>query len=236
MRQLKFAAAVVVALLIGTSLVAQKRSGPDGAFQSAMDYVISGQWVFTRSSNPVCLEGATNNTYETCLNASDPTADRVLTLPDATGTLSAMGVTNVTGSSVTVTAAYAGRTITLNRAAGIAVTLPAATGTGNIYRFVVGTTFTGDATIKVASATDYMIGVGTLYADAGDTVLGFATANTGTVGTESDTVDLFDTGNVTGGIKGAYVELTDIGTAQWAVRYVSDAAGTEATPFKVTVS
>ena len=143
---------------------------------------------------------------------------------------------NATAATLTVDpTSHAGRVITLNRAAGIAVTLPAATGTGNVYTFVVGTTFTSDATIKVASASDYMIGTALLFQDGGDTTVGFATANTGTVATESDTVDLFDTSNTTGGIKGARVELTDIASAVWHVHYVSDAAGTEATPFKVTV-
>lgn len=146
------------------------------------------------------------------------------------------GVVNCTAATLTVTEAlHAGRTITLNLAAGIVVTLPAATGTGNKYRFVVGTTFTGAASIKVASGTDYMIGVATLFQDAGDTVVGFATANTGTVATESDTITLFSAGNTTGGFKGAYVEVEDIASAVFAVKYVSDAAGTEATPFSAAV-
>lgn len=143
---------------------------------------------------------------------------------------------NETSATLAITQAlHAGRTVTLNRAGGVAVTLPAATGTGDKYTFVVGTTFTADAGIAVASATDYMIGTAILFADGGDTCVGFATANTGTVATESDRVDLFDTANTTGGIKGARVELTDIATAIWHVHYVSDAASTEATPFKVAV-
>lgn len=143
---------------------------------------------------------------------------------------------SVTSSTLTVTrAAHAGRTIILNRAAGIAVTLPAATGTGDKYKFVVGTTFTGASTIKVANATDYMIGTAVLFQDGGDTVVGFATANTGTVATESDTIDLLGTSNSTGGIKGEIIEIEDIASAQFAVRIVSDAGGTEATPFSAGV-
>lgn len=142
----------------------------------------------------------------------------------------------VTASTLTVTAAlHAGRTIYLNRAGGIVTTLPAATGSGNKYRFIVGATFTGTATIAVPNATDYMIGVATLFQDAGDTVVGFATANTGTVATESDTITLFVASNTTGGIKGAVVELEDVANAVWHVHYVSDAGGTEATPFSAAV-
>lgn len=143
---------------------------------------------------------------------------------------------NVTGSSVSLTqAAHANRVTKLNRAAGIAVTLPAATGTGDKYTIIVGTTFTGAATVKVASNTDYMIGVALLNADGGATTVGFATANTGTVSTEDDTIDMFGTSNSTGGFKGEVIELIDIETAIWSVRVWSEAGGTEATPFSATV-
>ena len=43
-------------------------------------------------SNPVItFEGATANAYETVVNVTDPTADRTITLPDATGTVSLQG-------------------------------------------------------------------------------------------------------------------------------------------------
>lgn len=137
-------------------------------------------------------------------------------------------ITNVTAATLAVTEAdHEGQTITLNRAGGIAVTLPAATGGGAKYRFVVGTTFTGAATIKVANANDVMTGTATLLADGGDTVVAFAT------GATADTVTL--DGTTTGGIKGASVELEDIAANLWHVRYISDASGTEATPFSATV-
>lgn len=130
---------------------------------------------------------------------------------------------------------HAGRPIYLNRAAGIVATLPAATGSGDVYRLIVGATTTGTTTVKVPNATDYMIGTATLYQDGGDTVVGFATANSGTVATESDTITLYVASNTTGGIKGAQIILTDIASAVWHVDYISDAGGTEATPFSATV-
>lgn len=139
-------------------------------------------------------------------------------------------IVDVTGSSLAVTAAaHDGKVVTLNRAAGIAVTLPAATGSGARYFFVVGTTFTGAATIKV-TGNDIMKGTAILLADGGDTVVAFATAAT------SDDTITFAADNSTGGIAGAYVELIDIATDTWFVSIVSDAAGTEATPFSATVS
>jgi hypothetical protein len=135
---------------------------------------------------------------------------------------------NVTSATVSVTPdSYAYRVITLNRAGGIAVTLPAATGSGDTYEFVVATTFTGSATIKVANANDTMTGTAILFADGGDTTVGFAT------GATADTVTM--DGSTTGGLKGANVVLKDIAANLWYVEYVSDASGTEATPFSATV-
>lgn len=140
-------------------------------------------------------------------------------------------------ATLAVTAAlHAGRTVTLARAAGIAVTLPAATGTGNKYRFVIQVTFTGAATLKVANATDYFIGVAQMGIDGGTLVPHqYPTANTGTVATESDTVDMFGTANSTGGFKGQTIEVEDIATAIFAIRVTGDAGGTEATPFSAGV-
>ncbi len=139
----------------------------------------------------------------------------------------------VTVTSATVTLdpqIHAGRLTILNRAAGIAVTLPAATGTGNTYPLHVLATFTGASTIKVASASDEMQGTAILFADGGATVVAFNTAD------NDDTIDLLGTGNSTGGIFGARYELQDIASGFWRVSIVSDAGGTEATPFSATVS
>lgn len=138
-------------------------------------------------------------------------------------------IVDVTGSSLAVTqAAHDGKVITLNRAAGIAVTLPAATGSGMKLKFVVGTTFTGAATIKV-TGDDIMKGTAILFADGGDTVVAFATA------ADSDTITLA-ADSTTGGIAGAHIDLIDIAADTWFVSMVSDAAGSEATPFSATVS
>lgn len=145
-------------------------------------------------------------------------------MSDATGS-----VTNATASTLTATqAAHAGRVVTLNRAAGIAVTLPAATGTGAKYMFFVGTTVTSNTTtIKVADATDIMAGLALMAADGGDTLNAYETA------ADTDTIT-FD-GSTTGGIKGDMVELVDVATNLWWVRITGSATGAEATPFSATV-
>lgn len=137
-------------------------------------------------------------------------------------------ITNVTAATFTATVAdHDNQIITLNRAGGIAVTLPAATGTGARFRFIVGTTFTSAGTIKVANSTDVMTGNAIVLQDGGDTMVGFETA------ASSDTVTL--NGTTTGGITGAEVEIIDLAAGQFYVRVLTSATGTEATPFSATV-
>ena len=58
-----------------------------------------------QGSNPVItFEGATSNAHQTLLHITDPTADRTITLPDATGTVAltsdiTTSVTAVTGTA-----------------------------------------------------------------------------------------------------------------------------------------
>ena len=137
-------------------------------------------------------------------------------------------VVNATASTLAITeAAHDGKVVTLNRAAGIAVTLPAATGSGAKFTFIVGTTFTSPATIKV-TGNDVMTGNAIICNDSDATVSGFET------GADSDTIT-FD-GSTTGGLKGDKVELIDIATDLYYVNIIGSATGSEATPFSATVT
>lgn len=140
---------------------------------------------------------------------------------------------NVTSASVALNSRdHAGRTVTLNRAAGIAVTLPPATGSGDKYRLYVGTTFTSNGTVKVANSSDVMVGHAILAQDSADTVVHFGTAAVA----GADTITFYTAANnTTGGIAGATVDLEDVADNTWAVLYISEAGGTEATPFSATV-
>ncbi len=138
------------------------------------------------------------------------------------------GVTSITSATATITdEGYLGRPIVLDRAGGITCTLPAATGSGNRYTFLVATTFTGSGIIQVANSSDVMAGLAIVAQDAGDTVVVFETA------ASSDTVTL--NGTTTGGLAGARVDLIDMKTNQWHVRVETAATGTEATPFSAAV-
>lgn len=192
--------------------------------------LVASQTLTNKTLTAPVLSGSVTGTYTL---AGTPTlTSPTLTTPTLTNpTISGQTPVNVTGATVTLGATHVGRMTTLNRAAGIAVTLPAATGTGDSYVLHVGTTFTGASTVKVNATpgTDVMQGTAVLFADGGDTVVGFAT------GATADTIDLLGTGNSTGGIVGATITMVDSASGIWSVRYVSDAAGTEATPFSATV-
>lgn len=136
---------------------------------------------------------------------------------------------SVTAATLTLTAPeYANHIIPLNLATGQAVTLPAATGTGNAYTLFIGTTITSNTTtIKVANSTDVMAGVALVANDTDASASLFETAST------SDTITF--NGSTTGGIKGCMVELVDVMSGVWFVRITGAATGSEATPFSATV-
>jgi len=78
----------------------------------------------------------------------------------ATAWQSNFGVVEFTGASLALTQdGHSGQTVVSNLAATQAITLPAATGSGNIYRIYVQTTKTGDLTITTDGSDDLVGGV-----------------------------------------------------------------------------
>lgn len=131
------------------------------------------------------------------------------------------GITEFTGSSLAITAAaHAGHVIVSNLAGAQAITLPAATGSGNRYRIYVQTTKTGNLTITTNGSDDY-VGALEVTTDASGTP--FLSDGTDTIITMN--------GSTTGGVKGSYVDLQDVATATWLVSGRLVSTGTEATPF-----
>ena len=150
-------------------------------------------------------------------------------LGDMNGSVLSTPPVSITGATLTCTKdVHAGRTTVISAVAGCAVTLPAATGTGSVYRFIIGSTITSNSTtIKVANATDVMTGRAFVVSDNTAAVLGFATA------AASDTITL--NGTTLGGLAGDHIEIIDAITGTFAVRVFTAATGTEATPFSATV-
>lgn len=137
------------------------------------------------------------------------------------------------GSATTLTVAdHEGKTILLDTLAGTTITLPAATGSGAKFRFVVSVVNTSNShVIEVADATDIMYGniIANSTGDTPDLAQPWPTA------ADSDTITL--NGTTTGGLAiGDWIEVEDIKANAWAVTGVVTASGTEATPFSAAVS
>ena len=157
------------------------------------------------------------------------------------------GTTDLSGSFIrdlvtltedtTITnAAHAGRVLLMGEVGGDAsatFTLPAATGTGAEFKFIVSVVNTSNYVIQVADATDTIDGSVVVTNDS--TAGGTASLISWPTVAASDTITL--NGTTTGGVNiGDYVLLTDIATNQYTVSGLLNASGTEATPFSAGVS
>jgi hypothetical protein len=139
------------------------------------------------------------------------------------------------GSAKSLTSANDKQTIELNALAGSIVTLPAATGSGVKYRFVVTVLPTSNShVVQVASASDFMVGSVEAVLASG-VIDGFSAANSGTVATNSDTITL--NRSTTGGVHlGEYFSLEDLAANTWLVsESLLTETSTGATPFSAAV-
>lgn len=160
------------------------------------------------------------------LNALYPSANLSL----QAGVLPVSTLAFAAGSALTVTAAlHAGRTIQMDTLTGSICTLPAATGTGNVYEFVTTVVPTSNSHIvKVANGTDVIQGALLVTDDAAGTGTLFSTVAT------SDTITLNRT--TTGGVRiGERIIIKDVKAGFFSVSGVVIATGAEATPFSATV-
>ena len=137
------------------------------------------------------------------------------------------GITTYTASQTLTQSANAGRVTVINAAAGLTITLPAATGTGDVYTiFAAATVTSNNYKIQVANAADVLLGGVSISTDvAGVTLLSAATTDTITM-----------SGSTTGGLLGSWVRLTDAASGQFMLEGFMKSSGTEATPFSAAVS
>ena len=142
-------------------------------------------------------------------------------------------IVTLTGDTTVSVAVHEGKICLLGEVGGdaaAAITLPAATGSGAVYKFIVSVVNTSGYTVQVTT-TDIMQGQ-IITASTGDTPdLGqpWVTA------ADSDTITL--DGTTTGGVSiGDWIECIDVLSAKWAVYGVTTTSGTEATPFSAAVS
>jgi hypothetical protein len=123
------------------------------------------------------------------------------------------GLVSITATDAITLAEHAGRTLVLNAAdadsTAVTLTLPAATGTGNVYHFIVGVvnTSTNGYKIQVADATDTIDG--SLIAIDDDGAGNAASVKHWPTVAATDTIQL--DGDTTGGaVIGDWICLTDI--------------------------
>ena len=145
-------------------------------------------------------------------------------------------VTSITDSTYTVTEAQSGTIFTLNAAAGIVVTLPAAKA-GLEYEFYVETALTSNAyTVNAASSSDTLTGTLRLIDIA---VLGSHIDNNDNVITTGVSIpaaadhQLVTNKTTTGGLAGSHWKYTCITDALWQVSgtNICSSGATLATPF-----
>jgi hypothetical protein len=128
--------------------------------------------------------------------------------------------TTATTLAVTVTE-HEGKLVTISSAAPLAVTLPAATGTGAIFRFLIRVAATGTA--HTIGSTSVMSGVSIIAQTDTAQVNGFLTTAT------DNTISL--NGSTKGGLVGDYIECIDVAANKYQVLVRGGATGTVVTPF-----
>lgn len=147
--------------------------------------------------------------------------------------LSAQAPVVITGTGAITQALHAGKTMTLAEVGGnalVTLTLPAATGTGNKYRFVVDVVNTSNYVFKAVAGADVFRGH-VIGNDGGAATTALIWAS----GATDDTLTL--NGTTQGGsARGDWVEFEDIATDHWAVRGVVTQSGNEVTPFSDSVA
>lgn len=136
------------------------------------------------------------------------------------------------GATLTLTvASHDGKCIKLDTLAGSVVTLPAATGSGARFRFVVTVLATSNShKIQVANASDTMQGIIFSRDDTSANAVGFDAD--ATAGADTITLNRSTTGSV---VKGEVIEVEDIATNVWQVTGLIANTGSPATPFSAAV-
>ena len=141
------------------------------------------------------------------------------------------GLVTILASDALTAAEHAGRTTVFGVLTGATLTLPAATGTGDIYKIGVALTVTSnDYIVQVANATDEFLG--TLLqtdVDTTDTLASYPCLD----GDGFDTITM--NGTTKGGLLGDSIVLTDIATGMWQISGHINGNGTVATPFSAGV-
>lgn len=163
-------------------------------------------------ADPTDLKGVTATAAE--LNAAADVSTRL--------------VAQAAGNFALTAATHANR-ITLVNDADVTITLPAASGSGNVYKVVIVTTAWTGGTIQAASASDSFLGGIWGVDDDADAAYAWKAE------TNDDTIT--GNGTSTGGKVGDWYKFTDVATGLFLVEgFITQSGGSEATPFSAAVS
>lgn len=161
------------------------------------------------AGNTIALEGATGDANETRIIVTEPTADRTITLQNASGTLlSGVEMSEVVTATNVITAAETGTTFYVSAAAGFLSTLPAPAA-GLNYKFVV---------ITAPTSNGYTIAT----TSSANIIYGMVEERAGTAGVACATEDLL-TLVANQSIIGDWLEIRSDGTS-WFVHGMTDVA------------
>lgn len=140
---------------------------------------------------------------------------------------------SLTATTALTAAAHANRPLLMGASgAPLTFTLPAATGSGNRFLFIVSVVNTSNYLVKASAGTMLFTGqiIGQSATDSATDA-----ARTWVAGASDDSLLL--NGTTRGGVsKGDFVEFIDCSTTQWFVRGFITQSGSEATPFENTVA
>lgn len=147
--------------------------------------------------------------------------------PVTASSITGLTPTTDTAATAAITAAQSGTTIVLSKAAGVTATLPAATGSGNTYTFVIGTTATSAAyKILAASTSDLLFGFVT-----GENA-GTAKCFAGALASTYNSLQMpFAGTQPSGGFQGDWFTFRDVAANNWHVSGCYQAGTTPTTPF-----
>lgn len=243
-----FAMGVVALFLLAPTIRSQSVSS-GGVFQPIQDIVYGGTATYVGQLSPIIIAGTADDTFETTLTFAQPTASHVISVFAATDTLVGRATTdtftnktltaptitnpNVTtelmtasGATETLTSADCGQTVFMDDAAGSQITLPAATGSGCWFRFIV--------TVAITSSTNDIIVVGNDEFIGGVTIVTEVVGQTDTfsvaITADNDTIQM--DGNTEGGELGSMLFVQDAAADDWFVNgQLIGIGSTPTTPF-----
>jgi hypothetical protein len=138
-------------------------------------------------------------------------------------------VLHTSGTTISLTQAdHANRMFIVDGAAELVITLPSATGTGDVYTIILNNDMTSTSNIVTSAASQKIIGAVYLVDSASS---GNPTTFPSTGGAANQ-IDLHDgTDNTMGGLTGSRYKLTDIKTNRWYIESTALYSGVVSDPF-----